>query len=112
MGNPEGYTIPSLDVTGNLVIKHDANFDIAAGTNVLDSFLTKDALTLQLYFGDGTVSSLGEVNIVANIQISSDPTLENTDAGVFWNIPFECLQTGSTNGLEIEIFNTTNISAM
>ena len=113
LGNPEGYTIPSLDVTGNLVIKHDANFEMAGGNNVLESFLTKDALTLQLYFGaDATVDALGDVNIVANIQISSDPTLENTDAGVFWNIPFECLQTGVTNGLEISVFNTTNISAM
>ena len=112
LGNPEGYTMPQLDVTGNLVIKHDANFEMASANNVLESFLTKDALTLQLYFGDGTVSALGEVNIVANIQISADPTLENTDAGVFWNIPFECMNTGATNGLEIEIYNTTDISAM
>ena len=41
-GNPEMYTMPQYDITGNLTIKHDDNFDLSAASNVLQSFLSKD----------------------------------------------------------------------
>ena len=112
-GNPEMYTMPQYDITGNLVIKHDANFDLATGTNMLSSYVNKNTMGLALKFGDNTVSTVGEMNIAAEIQITGDPTIDNSDQGVFWNLPFECLNVSSGNeALEIDIFSDTAPSAM
>ena len=111
-GNPEMYTIPSFDVTGNLVVKHDANFDLGSATNVLSSYLNKNTMALALKFGDNTVTSNGEMNIDAQIQLTGDPTLDNSDQGQFWNLPFECLQNDSTEALKITMFSTTAPTSM
>ena len=112
-GNPEMYTMPHFDITGNLVVKHDANFDLATGTNVLSSYINKNTMGLKLYFGDNTVNSNGEMNIDAEIQLTGDPTLDNSDQGVFWNLPFECLNVaGGNEALKITMFSSTAPAAM
>ena len=67
---------------------------------------------MALGFHDGAISSDGEINIDAEIQLTADPTVENTDQGVFWNLPFECLKPASGNALKITGFSGTNLSAM
>tara|TARA_R100000152_G_C6782207_1_gene219009 strand:+ start:4500 stop:5615 length:1116 start_codon:yes stop_codon:yes gene_type:complete len=111
LGFPEMYVIPQFDITGNLVIKDDRQFDLSAGTNVLQSFFDKTTLSLALKFGDNTVSSVGEMNILAEIQLTGDPT-QDTSSGVFWNLPFECLQNGSTEALKIQLFSDTAPTGM
>ena len=111
-GNPEMYTMPQFDITGNLTIKHDANFDLATGTNMLSSYVNKNTMGLALKFGDNTVSSVGEMNIAAEIQLTGDPTVDNSDQGVFWNLPFECLQNSSTEALKVDIFSSTAPASM
>ena len=111
-GNPEMYTMPQYDITGSLSIKHDANFDLANATNVLSSYIGKNTMTLDLNFGDDTVDAVGEMNIDAQIQITGDPTLENSDQGQFWNLPFECLQNSSTEALKVTIFSDTAPGSM
>ena len=113
LGNPEMYVIPQFDITGNLTIKQDANFDLSSGTNVLQSYFDKTSLTFQLYFGDNTVTSVGELNIDAEIQITGDPTEDASDAGMFWTIPFECLQvSGGNPALKFQLFSDTTITSM
>ena len=112
-GNPEMYTIPQYDITGNLVIKHDANFDLATGSNVLSSYINKNTMGLALKFGDNTVNANGEMNIAAEIQLTGDPTVENSEQGVFWNLPFECLNvSGGNEALKIDIFSSTAPASM
>ena len=111
LGFPEMYVIPQFDITGNLVIKCDTNFDLSAGTNVLQSFFDKKTLSLQLKFGDNTVTSVGEMNILAEIQLTGDPT-QDTSGGVFWNLPFECLKNSSTEALKISLFSDTAPASM
>ena len=111
-GNPEMYTMPQYDITGNLTIKHDDNFDLSAASNVLQSFLSKDTLSLNLGFHDGAINADGEMTISAEIQITADPTVENSDQGVFWNLPFECLSVSGGNALKVSLFSGTNLSAM
>ena len=113
LGNPEMYVIPQFDITGNLVIKQDANFDLSANTNILQSFFDKQTLTLSLAFGDTAVSTVGELNIDAEIQLTGDPTEDASDAGMFWSLPFECLQkTGGNPALKFQLFSDTAVSAM
>jgi len=112
LGNPEMYVIPQFDITGNLVIKQDANFDLSAGTNVMQSFFDKTTLSLALKFGDNTVSSVGEMNILAEIQLTGDPTEDASDSGMFWTLPFECLQNSSTEALKISLFSDTAPASM
>ena len=112
-GNPEMYTMPQFDVTGNLVVKHDANFDLATATNVLSSYVNRNTMGLALKFGDNTVNANGEMNIAAEIQLTADPTLDNSDQGVFWNLPFECLNvSGGAEALKIQMFSTTAPASM
>jgi len=112
-GNPEMYTMPQFDITGSLSVKHDANFDLGSATNVLSSYINKNTMGLSLNFGDDTVSTVGEMNIAAEIQITGDPTLENSDQGQFWNLPFECLNvSGGNEALKIDIFSDTAPGSM
>ena len=113
-GNPEMYTMPQFDITGSLTLKHDANFDLGTGTNVLSSYVNKNTMGLALKFGDNTVSTVGEMNIAAEIQITGDPTVDNSDQGVFWNLPFECLYNSADTleALKIQLFSDTAPSAM
>ena len=112
LGFPEMYVIPQFDITGSLVIKDDAQFDLSAGTNVLQSFFDKTTLSLDLRFGDNTVSTVGEMNILAEIQYTGDPAQDISENGIFWTIPFECVQNSSTEALKISLFSDTAPAAM
>lgn len=111
-GNAEAYAYPEYTVTGSVVVKYDSEVGLIAGANAVQHFLDGTLASLLLKFGDGTVSSVGEMNILAEAQYSGDPTLDASAEGMFWNIPFECGVSGSTEGLKVSLFSDTAVAAM
>ncbi len=68
-------------------------------------------MSLALKWGDGTVSSAGEMNILAEIQYTGDPAQDISENGIFHNLSFECVQNSSTEALKISCFNGESQSA-
>tara|TARA_Y100001938_G_C8093704_1_gene436737 strand:- start:225 stop:1304 length:1080 start_codon:yes stop_codon:yes gene_type:complete len=110
-GNAEAYAFPEYAITGSLVIKYDDEFDYGAANNVIQDFLDGNTMSLAIKIGDGTVSSEGEVNILAEIQYTGDPGQDLSESGVFHTLEFECVQNGSTEGLKIESFKNEAVTA-
>ena len=52
------------------------------------------------------------MNILAEVQYTGDPTQDISENGIFWTIPFECVQNSSTEALKISLFSDTAIAAM
>ena len=84
-GDAEAYAfgIPSVNITGEISLMYDANFDFASGGNVLQDFLSGNSATLKLQQGDGTVSTA----------VNLDP---NADTGAVITIPFKVVQPTSS----------------
>lgn len=110
-GDAEGYAFPEYVITGDITLKYDANFDYAAGTNVIQDFLDGDTMSLALNWGDGTVSSTGEMSILAEVQYTGDPAQDISENGIFHTLSFECVQNASTEALLISLFNGESQSA-
>lgn len=110
-GNAEAYVFPEYVVTGDLTIKYDNQFNYLATNNVIQDFLDGDTLSLAIKIGDGTVSSEGEMNIVAEIQYTGDPGQDISEAGIFHTLPFECVQNGSTEAFKITTFKNEAVTA-
>ena len=111
-GDAEGYAFPEYVATGSITVKYDTEFSLSAADNVVQSFISGNTGTLALKFGDGTVSSESEMNILAELQYTGDPTQDISENGIFWTIPFECVQNSSTEALKISLFSGTALSAM
>ena len=111
-GGAEAYAFPEYVVTGDITVKYDAEISLSAADNVVQNFLDGNVGTLALKFGDGTVSSESEMNILAEIQYTGDPTQDISENGIFWTIPFECVQNSSTEALKISLFSGTALTAM
>ena len=109
-GNAEAYVFPEYVVTGSLAIKYDDEFDYGAGNNVIQDFLDGDTLSLAIKIGDGTVSSEGEMNILAEIQYTGDPGQDLSESGVFHTLEFECVQNGSTEAFKLESFKNEAVT--
>lgn len=103
-GNAEVYAFPEYAITGSLTIKYDDEFDYGADNNVIQDFLDGDTLSLAIKIGDGTISSEGELNILAEIQYTGDPGQDLSESGVFHTLEFECVQNGSTEALKISTY--------
>tara|TARA_R110002020_G_scaffold237137_1_gene449452 strand:+ start:11675 stop:12757 length:1083 start_codon:yes stop_codon:yes gene_type:complete len=111
-GDAEAYAFPEYTVTGDITLKYDGEFSLSAADNVVQSFLDGNTCTLALKFGDGTVSAVTEMNILAEVQFTGDPTQDISENGIFWTIPFECVQNSSTEALKISLFSDTAIGSM
>ena len=111
-GGAEAYAFPEYTATGDITLKYDGEFSLSAADNVLQSFLDGNTGSLALKFGDGTVSSVSEMNILAEVQYTADPTQDISENGIFWTIPFECVQNSSTEALKISLFSDTAIGSM
>ena len=111
-GDAEAYAFPEYTVTGDITLKYDGEFSLSAADNVVQSFLDGNTCTLALKFGDGTVSSVSEMNILAEVQFTGDPTQDISESGIFCTIPFECVQNSSTEALKISLFSDTAIGSM
>jgi len=103
-GNAEVYAFPEYAITGNLVIKYDDEFDYGAGNNVIQDFLDGNTMSLAIKIGDGTISSEGELNILAEIQYTGDPSQDLSENGVFHSLDFECVQNGAVEALKISTY--------
>ena len=103
-GNAEVYAFPEYAITGNLVIKYDDEFDYGAGNNVIQDFLDGNTMSLAIKIGDGTISSEGELNILAEIQYTGDPSQDLSESGVFHSLDFECVQNGDVEALKISTY--------
>ena len=112
VGGAEAYAFPEYTVTGDITLKYDDEFSLSASDNVVQSFLDGNTCTLALKFGDGTVSSVSEMNILAEVQFTGDPAQDISENGIFWTIPFECVQNSSTEALKISLFSDTAIGSM
>ena len=111
-GDAEGYAFPEYTVTGDITLKYDTEFSLSAADNVVQSFLDGNTGTLALNFGDGSINADSEMNILAEVQYTGDPTQDISENGIFWTIPFECVQSGSIEALKISMFSGTAIAAM
>ena len=103
-GNAEVYAFPEYAITGNLVIKYDDEFDYGAGNNVIQDFLDGNTMSLAIKIGDGTISSEGELNILAEIQYTGDPSQDLSESGVFHSLDFECVQNDDVEALKISTY--------
>ena len=110
-GNAEAYAFPEYVVTGDLTIKYDDQFNYLATNNVIQDFLDGDTLSLAIKIGDGTVSTEGECNIAAEIQYTGDPGQDISENGIFHTLPFECVQSGSTEAFKITSFKNEAVTA-
>ena len=111
-GDAEAYAFPEYVATGDITLKYDDEFSLSAADNVLQSFLDGNTCTLALKFGDGTVDAVTEMNILAEVQFTGDPAQDISENGIFWTIPFECVQNSSTEALKISLFSDTAIGSM
>ena len=110
-GNAEVYVFPEYVVTGDITIKYDDEFDYGAANNVIQDFLDGDTLSLAIKIGDGTVSSEGECNILAEVQYTGDPAQDISEAGIFHTLPFECVQNSSTEAFKITTLKNEAVTA-
>tara|TARA_R100001594_G_scaffold57337_2_gene91263 strand:- start:15622 stop:16728 length:1107 start_codon:yes stop_codon:yes gene_type:complete len=113
-GDAESYSVPEYVVTGDMTIKMDDNFAYEGGRNVLQDFLGGKTLPLVINIGDGSLNSVGEANIQANIQYTGDPAQDISENGIFHTLAFECVSTGASDNneaFEIQIFNGESQSA-
>ena len=111
-GGAEAYSFPEYVASGNIVVKYDGEAGLSAGENVVQSFIDGQTCLLTLQFGDATPSSTGEMIILAEVQFTGDPTQDMGEGGIFWSIPFECVQNGSDEALEISLFSDTALGSM
>ena len=111
-GDAEAYAFPEYVVTGDITVKYDTEISLSADDNVVQNFIDGNTGTLALKFGDGTVTSVSEMNILAEVQFTGDPTQDISENGIFWTIPFECVQSSSTEALKISLFSDVAIAAM
>ena len=97
-GDAESYAfgIPSVNITGEISLMYDANFDFGSGGNVLQDFLSGNTATLKLQQGDGTVSTAGEMNIECEIYSTAVNLDPNADTGAVITIPFKVVQPTSS----------------
>jgi hypothetical protein len=97
-GDAESYAfgIPSVNITGEVSLMYDANFDFGSGGNVLQDFLSGNTATLKLQQGDGTVSTAGEMNIECEIYSTAVNLDPNADTGAVITIPFKVVQPTSS----------------
>jgi len=109
-GNAEFYAFPEYAVTGSLTIKWDDEFDYGAANNVIQDFLDGDTMSLAIKIGDGTVSSEGEMNILAEIQYTGDPGQDLSENGVFHTLEFECVQNSTTEAFKLSSFKNEAVT--
>ena len=79
-----------------------------------DYELDGDTLALAVNIGDGTLSSVGELNMQMNLQYTGDPAQDISENGIFHTLAFECVDIGTSDNneaLEIELFNGESQSA-
>jgi len=96
-GDAENYAfgIPSVNITGEISLMYDDNFNDGA-SNVIQDFLDGTPATLILQQGDGTISSAGELNITAEIYSTAVNYDLNADTGAIITIPFKVVQPTSS----------------
>jgi hypothetical protein len=111
-GNAEVYAFPEYVITGSLSIKYDDEFDYGAANNVIQDFLDGDTLSLAIKIGDGTVSSEGELNILAEIQYTGDPGQDISENGVFHTFEFECVQNSTTEAFKVTTYKDAALTAL
>jgi len=114
-GDAENYAfgIPSVNITGEISLMYDDNFNDGAN-NVLQDFLDGDTATLTLkQTTDGTVSTAGEMSIIAEIYSTAVNYDLNADTGAIITIPFKVVQptaSGLVNGTAFEFIHCDGIS--
>ena len=113
-GDAENYAfgIPSVNITGEISIMYDDNFNDGA-SNVIQDFLDGTPATLILQQGDGTVSSAGELNITAEIYSTAVNYDLNADTGAIITIPFKVVQptsSGAPSGTAFKFEYCDNVS--
>ena len=113
-GDAENYAfgIPSVNITGEISLMYDDNFNDGA-SNVIQDFLDGTPATLILQQGDGTVSSAGELNITAEIYSTAVNYDLNADTGAIITIPFKVVQptsSGSPSGTAFKFEYCDNVS--
>ena len=109
-GDAEAYAFPEYVVTGDLTIKYDDEFDYGAANNVVQDFLDGDTLSLAMTIGSGNDAE-GEMTIAAEVQYTGDPSLDMSENGLYHNLPFECVQNGSTEAFKISTFKNEAVTA-
>ncbi len=109
-GNGEVYAFPEYAITGSLTIKYDDEFDYGADNNVIQDFLSGNTMSIAIKIGDGTISSEGELNILAEIQYTGDPGQDLSESGVFHTLEFECVQNGSTEALKVSTYKNAALT--
>ena len=99
-GDAEAYAfgVPSVNITGEISFMYDGNYNDGAN-NVLQDFLDGDTATLTLQQGDGTVSSVGEMNITAEVYSTAVNYDLNADTGAIITIPFKVVQPTSSGAV-------------
>lgn len=114
-GDAENYAfgIPSVNITGEISLMYDDNFNDGAN-NVLQDFLDGDTATLTLkQTTDGTVDAAGEMSIIAEIYSTAVNYDLNADTGAIITIPFKVVQptsSGEANGTAFEFIHCDGIS--
>jgi hypothetical protein len=101
-GDAEAYAfgIPSVNITGEISLMYDENFNFAATKNVLQDFIDGNTATLKLQQGDGTIDNAeaGEMNIECEIYSTAVNLDTNGDVGSVITIPFKVVQPTDANG--------------
>jgi hypothetical protein len=97
-GDAESYAfgIPSVNITGEISLMYDANFDFGSGGNVLQDFISGNTATLKLQQGNGTVDAAGEMNIECEIYSTAVNLDASGDTGAVITIPFKVVQPTSS----------------
>lgn len=114
-GDAENYAfgIPSVNITGEISLMYDDNFNDGAA-NVIQDFLDGDTATLTLKQStDGTVDTAGEMSIIAEIYSTAVNYDLNADTGAIITIPFKVVQptvNGEPNGTAFEFKHVDGIS--
>ncbi|MEE9162010.1 MAG: hypothetical protein V3U35_03475 [Candidatus Neomarinimicrobiota bacterium] len=107
-GDAQAYAlgVPGYAATGVISVKYDDN-----SKDTIDSFLTSAYDTqLVLAWGSGAdpVTTDGDLLLKLNVNFAGNAFDFGREDGVFLTIPFECVDDGSNEAVEIEIANATD----
>ena len=105
-GDPQQYTFPQFGVSGEVMVKYDANTKDEIVTFLKNPMDGSAETTIILRWGDGSAD--GTLSFEVNAIYTGNSLDFGNDAGVFVSLPFEGVDDGTYEAIEVKIANATD----
>jgi len=105
-GNPQQYAFPQFDLNGSVSVKYDANTKDEIATFLTNPMGNSAEKNIIIQWGNGTAD--GTLKFDVNAIYSGNDMNFGDDAGVFVNLPFQGVDDGTNEAIEVKIANATD----